>query len=817
VVPLPNVIAEGSISFIALIIYGVLLFVILYRRDWNDATARRLAVYLMVALLAQGALLASLGAANALVLRTYLYAQSALPLLFLTFARAFIRVEKRPWAFLVGLVLLIAIIAADLMQASLNLVTGTLSTPTIIFILRAMLWAYVSVYVIVLGAVEHHRARSPLYRNRLWFLALALLFFLSYDALHLVLGDPARGMSSALQIIGVLIAAYATLQHNLVDLRDLVRRGARNVFVTLFAILIYTLVLQVALEVLAGIDPGRSLAGSLLVAVGLALFFQPLRDLVQQGVEHLIFGRRYDARAVVQNFSQQLTEQIELDELAAKGRALLIQVMGAHDAALLLVNKDEGGYSLNPVSAPDELAASIHLDATSSVARALTTHDKPLLQYDIDRLPQYADLPSETLAALQRLRGEAFVPIRSRNALIGLWVVGARLSGDRYNEADLALLSTLAGQSAIALENARLLADLRDQMARLSSMRDYLDSTLASIATGVITLDPFGKINSLNRAAEAIFQVSSLKCLGRDYAEVLPPLEGAELPTLLARLWARTAQHIMRDVVTRVDGRGEVHLTLHLSGIWRAQQMVGVALMIEDQTEQAKLEIERRAQEQETQRVRATFEHYVAPAVVEGLLTDARRIALGGERQLLTVLFADIHGFTKLSEVLPPEQLVEVLNGYLSLAYQSILQYEGTLDKFMGDGVMAIFNAPLPQSDHAWRAACAALALQREVAAYAPKLPPAQRLTFRVGLHTGEAVVGNIGAHQLMNYTAVGDTVNIAKRLQESAESGQILISRSTYGLIERKVVVRPREKMAIRGREAPVEVFELISAWGEK
>jgi adenylate cyclase len=496
---------------------------------------------------------------------------------------------------------------------------------------------------------------------------------------------------------------------------------------------------------------------------------------------------------------------------------LLRQVMGAHDVVLLLVNKDEGGYSLDPVLEPDGLAAEIHLDASSSVARALTLADKPLPQYDIDRLPQYADISKETLAALQRLHGEVFLPIRSRGELIGIWVVGARLSGDRYNSTDLALLSTLAGQSAVALENARLLTDLRDQMGRLGSMHDYLDSTLASIATGVITLDPEGRINSLNRAAEAIFRVASMKCLGRNYVDVLPRMEGAELNILLARLWASQSQRIVRDVVTRVDGRGEVNLTLRLSGIWRAQQMVGVALMIEDLTEQAKLESERRAQEEETQRVRATFEHYVAPAVVDGLLADPKRIMLGGERQVLTVLFADIHGFTKLSEGLLPEQLVEVLNGYLSLAYQAVLRYEGTLDKFLGDGMMAIFNAPLPQSDHAWRAARAALTLQRVVAAYVLKLPQAQRLSFRIGLHTGDAVVGNIGAHELMNYTAIGDTVNIAKRLQESAENSQILISQSTYSLIEDKVVVRPREQMTVRGREAPVEVFELVGAWEDK
>jgi len=280
-------------------------------------------------------------------------------------------------------------------------------------------------------------------------------------------------------------------------------------------------------------------------------------------------------------------------------------------------------------------------------------------------------------------------------------------------------------------------------------------------------------------------------------------------------VWTHNPPRFVRNVIAQVHGRGTLHLTLQLSAIHRGEEMVGVAMVIEDLTEQARLEMERRAQEQETQRVRTTFERYVAPTVVEGLLTDPRRVALGGERQLVTVLFADMHGFANLSEQLPPEELIKILNGYLSLAAKTILRYEGTLDKFMGDGVMAFFNAPLPQSDHAWRAACAALALQRETIAYVSKLPSSQRMYFRIGLHTGEAVVGNIGTRELMNYTAVGDAVNIAKRLQENAEGNQVLMSRRTYAQIESKVAVRPVETLVVRGRAAPVEVFELRGARG--
>ncbi len=815
-------IAQWFVPLSALFIYLILLVVILLRRDGHDAPVRRLVLYLLMALVAQGALLLAYGAdpadpAQTAILRTYLFAQIALPLFFYAFARAFIRVDVKPYAFLVGLILLVAAVAAELLQVSLYLTAGIVSPSTLVFILRTALWAFAVTMIVVFGLIERRRTTSPLHRNRLAYLGIALPFFVAYDALDLMVGEPTRQYAPALQILGVLVFAYAALQHDLIDLRGLIRRSARNVLITLFALLVYAAVFAVALVWLRGAELAQQTLGVLIVAIGLTLLFQPLRDAVQRGIEQALFGRRYDARAIVQKFSQRLAEQIELDELAATGQSLLREAMGARSAALLLVGKDESGVTLRRVSTPQAGEITLHLDATNSVARALMSRNAPLLQYDIDRLPQYADLAPDTRLALQQLGGEVLMPIQSRGALIGAWVIGAKLSGDRYSQADLTLLRTLAGQSAVALENARLLADLREQMLRISSMRDYLDSTLASIATGVVTLDPDGRVASFNRAAEDIFKSPAMRALGKQYADVFPPMEGAQLPLLIARLWARSSQHIVRDVVTRVADRGEVHLTLHLSGIWRAQEMVGVALMIDDLTEQARLEIERRAQEQETQRVRATFEHYVAPTVVEGLLTDARRITLGGERQLLTVLFADIHGFTNLSEVLPPEELVKVLNGYLSLAYQSILRYEGTLDKFMGDGVMAIFNAPLPQSDHAWRAARAALALQREIAAYAPSLPPEQRLTFRVGLHTGEAIVGNIGAHELMNYTAVGDTVNIAKRLQENAETGQILMTRSTHALVEDRVVVRSRDKLTVRGREQPLEVFELVSAWDEK
>ena len=152
------------------------------------------------------------------------------------------------------------------------------------------------------------------------------------------------------------------------------------------------------------------------------------------------------------------------------------------------------------------------------------------------------------------------------------------------------------------------------------------------------------------------------------------------------------------------------------------------------------------SKEREKQTIRNVFEHYVTPSVVEQLLSSPHTVALGGARRTLTALFADLRGFTTLSEKLKPEALFDALNHHLSLGAEVVLNYEGTLDKFMGDAIMAFFNAPLPQNDYAVRAVLAGVDIQRR------SPPPANccalRLQFGIGISTGEAVVGNIGTAQ---------------------------------------------------------------------
>ena len=183
---------------------------------------------------------------------------------------------------------------------------------------------------------------------------------------------------------------------------------------------------------------------------------------------------------------------------------------------------------------------------------------------------------------------------------------------------------------------------------------------------------------------------------------------------------------------------------------------------------------------------------------------------LGGTRTFITTLFADIRGYTSLSERCDPETLVSVLNRYLGAATEAILIEEGTIDKFMGDAIMAFFNAPIPQSDHTLRAVRAAVQMRDAVNAIQGELPPELRLELGIGIHSGEAVLGLVGTQKRLEYTAIGDSVNTAKRLQENAAPGQILISAGSCQHIINSIRVHPIDPLNAKGKKQLIQVYEI-------
>jgi adenylate cyclase len=209
--------------------------------------------------------------------------------------------------------------------------------------------------------------------------------------------------------------------------------------------------------------------------------------------------------------------------------------------------------------------------------------------------------------------------------------------------------------------------------------------------------------------------------------------------------------------------------------------------------------------------LRDTISRYVSPEMCEEILRNPALLQLGGKRQQVTVLFADIKSFTAMSENMDPEAVVEVLNTYFTEMVDLVFKHQGTLDKYVGDALMAVFGVPVPLAHAATRAVECALAMQRRLEDMrAQKLTPIRGM--RIGINTGEAIVGNIGSDKRMDFTVIGDAVNVAARLQELAKEleADTLVSEATYQQVEGRFNFIPQEPVVLRGRKEPTPVYRL-------
>jgi PAS domain S-box-containing protein len=511
--------------------------------------------------------------------------------------------------------------------------------------------------------------------------------------------------------------------------------------------------------------------------------------------------------------SQVINSTLNLEELLNLVMDMIIQVTRAERGFLMLLEGDPAASLAEALQVrvarnmdQETIAGS---DFSRSIITQVVQEGRPVLTTDAQADPRFSDQAS---VIGFNLRSILCVPLLVKDKSTGVVYVDNRIKTGLFAQEDLDLLAAFANQAAIALENARLFESLRQKVIEITTMKDYMDNVFASVASGVVSTDVEGRITTFNRAAETIFALPADRALGQPYRAVLGAIEDPELPGLVEEVRRGAHEYIPYELEANVPGRGHANLRLHLSGLRDANgDIMGTTIVVDDLTVRRQLEAERRREEQEKHRIKELFQRYVAPTVVNRLLSDPRQVALGGERREVTVLFADIRGYTPLAEHMAPEELVALLNEYLALMSEAIFRYEGTLDKFMGDAVLAFFNAPEPQPDHALRAVRAAQAMQNAILTHRQRYPQEKPISYGIGINTGEVVVGNIGA-QVMNYTVIGDAVNVAQRLQAGANPGQILLSDSTYQLVRDHVDATTLGPMPVKGRSEPVHVYTLVT-----
>lgn len=522
-------------------------------------------------------------------------------------------------------------------------------------------------------------------------------------------------------------------------------------------------------------------------------------------IEETISGLEQDLEAVAESRAQMealvdiarvVNSSLDLGTVLNEVMDQIVHLTGAERAMLMLLDPVTGELEFRAARNMDrETITDDAFQISRSIVYRVAQEGQPILTMDALMDPRFQ--AQESIVSYN-LRSILCVPLRVRGRITGVIYADNRARTGLFSDRERDLLTAFADQAAVAIENARL-------FERVTAAKNLMDNVFASIASGVITTDRDGRITLINRSAERILRCSAEQTTGLSCRDAFSPL-WPFLEPMVDRIQRGRRPVLVEEVEVELPERGLTHLRLVVSPLQESSHGEGgVTIVVEDLTEQRRLEAQERF-------IRETFQRYVCPAVVQRLLEDSTSLRLGGHRQEVTVLFADLRGFTSFSEQCGPEELVEVLNRYLAIGAEAILAEEGTLDKFIGDAVMAVFNAPLPQPDHPLRAIRAALRIREAARAYHQSIPAARHLQYGIGISVGEAVVGNIGTSQQLNYTAIGACVNLAKRLEEAAAPGQILLSPEAYQRVRQWVEARPLAPIPLAGFQEPVEVYELVA-----
>ena len=521
-----------------------------------------------------------------------------------------------------------------------------------------------------------------------------------------------------------------------------------------------------------------------------------LENALERISEILIpFEQRHSHLQALAGIGQVVNSTLEIDEVLQIVMDTIVRLIEAERGFLML--RDERGEMVTRIARnwEQESINQSEFAISRSIIERVINVGEAILTTNAREDPRFGG--QESIIAFN-LRSILCVPLIIKNDIIGVIYTDNRIRSGIFSESERDLLFAFANQAAVAIENARLFSSLKRTLEEVTELKNLMDDVFASIVSGVITADVQDQITLCNRAAASILGQASAEIVGRKLEEIIPTFASDIQPHM--NLVRESEQPIVGlELSQSLPQRGNVDWRLNLSPLKDAgQKTQGVAIVLDDLTERKRLEAQRRL-----------FERMVSPAVIEQL--DPNSLQLGGKRTDITVLFADVRGFTSFSETVAPERLVSILNRYLAAMAEAVLAQEGTIDKFMGDAIMAWFNAPVPQKDHTLRAVKAALAIRESVEALYKELPEDSHLAFGAGIHYGDAVLGLIGTDRRLEYTAISDSVNTAKRLQENSAKNQIIISRQAFDRVSNEIEARPIVPLSVKGKTVPLDVFEVL------
>ena len=408
------------------------------------------------------------------------------------------------------------------------------------------------------------------------------------------------------------------------------------------------------------------------------------------------------------------------------------------------------------------------------------------------------------------------LPLSTATMQLGVLVLNARQK-KFYNAERFHFLDSFSKLAGGLLHNARLFQELKEYLAKIEALERYQENIFASMTNLLVTTDKRGNLRYFNRSAQ--------ERLGLEEENIGKPIkqlwQGALDKKLVGAI--EKAKQVNQEILG-AEGifrgpAGDIDFSLNVSplkvsGPEANTGLDGTTFVFADQSREKELAGKVETVVEERRVIKDMFSRYLSADIVQALVDQPELVRPGGDSKVATVLFADIRGYTSFSEGRDPETIITILNEYFNEAVDMIIKSGGFIDKFIGDAIMAAWGVPISRdANEAANAVRAALSIQQAIASTQRKFfrGEAEKLRVGIGMHTGPLVAGNLGSDQRMDYTVIGDTVNIAARLEGVAKAGEVIITQNTRDHLGDGFVLEQREPVQVKGKSKPIPIYSVL------
>jgi len=490
----------------------------------------------------------------------------------------------------------------------------------------------------------------------------------------------------------------------------------------------------------------------------------------------------------LRNKKLEIESFLDISELLSSSSETEILFQNLLEYLVFTMNASKGIIlSKDPNSGIYELKASLGID--NSISKKIFRENKGVLSY----------LKKEKKSSILKYKDDfPLLSYSEKNSLVGPFINNAQLNGaiilyDKesrkgfvdFSQYDLRFFNSIVKKISLSYNNILLLDNVKKS-------KKLIDNIMSSISTGIIKINLMGEIEYINDSAIEIFNFEDQSLLNNHYAIVF--IENPELVELIE--FAESRNHILyeENLNIKKQDQKQTHINLTISPVFDDGVNSGSVISIEDLSD--------------INKVKSTFKKYVSENIVDELLLNEESLELGGIEQEVCVLFSDIRGFTSMSERLEASRVVTLLNRFFDKMIDVVFKYNGTLDKIIGDELMVLYGAPLKKTDDILNAVNTAKEMFTSLDNFNKKMNDDgfPKLNIGIGINYGKVICGNIGSEQQMNYTVIGDTVNLASRLCSAAKPGEIIISDSVYKSLKNKNGFDLSDDLILKGKSKPVK-----------